>query len=103
MVSPLPKAIEHDEWRVSVELRGRHRPRRCRRRAATQALVEAFRPIDVGDGQGHDLDLHVDRPELRGWVELSMLASVLLMLASVCRLVFAAASRLDSRVASGCP
>jgi hypothetical protein len=32
-----------------------------------------------------------------------MLASVLLMLASVCRLVFAAASRLDSRVASGCP
>ena len=31
----------------------------------SEALVEALRPIDIGDGQRHDLERHVDRAQLR--------------------------------------
>ena len=31
----------------------------------SKALIEALRPIDIGDGQRHDLELHVDRAQFR--------------------------------------
>ena len=63
---PLPNAIEHsrvggrelDRADVVAEVEVGVQP-------PSEALVEALCPIDVGDGQRHDLELHVDRAPVR--------------------------------------
>ena len=49
----------------------------------SEALVEALGPIDVGDGDRYDLELHVDRPRCGRSGEAPVLASVVLMRTSL--------------------